>query len=76
MVQLFVQAGRTYCVEVPASASVTEFLDTFEDVSGAPTYSRQNTLGRGGLPHALPAEPSRPHDRTDKPDTSIVSHHT
>lgn len=35
MVQLFVRADRTYCVEVPAGASVSEFLETFEDVSGA-----------------------------------------
>ena len=35
MVQLFVRADRTYCVEVPAGASVAEFLETFEDVSGA-----------------------------------------
>jgi hypothetical protein len=37
MVQLFVRADRTYCVEVPSGASVSELLNTFEDVSGALT---------------------------------------
>lgn len=34
MVQVFVRSDKTYCVDVPAASTVTDFLDAFEDVAG------------------------------------------
>lgn len=34
MVQVFVRADQTYCVDVPATSSVSDFLVAFEDAAG------------------------------------------
>lgn len=34
MVQVFVRSDKTYCVDVPAASTVSDFLYAFEDVAG------------------------------------------
>eukprot|EP00892_Ulva_mutabilis_P005176 jgi/Ulvmu1/302/UM001_0306.1 len=45
MVQVFVRTDQTYCVDVPAASSVSDFLLAFEDVAGFSTDNSRVVFG-------------------------------